>query len=108
MTGPLRILVADDEADMLELLQINLEAEGHVVDLASDGTEALEMALAGGHDLIVLDIMMPGLSGLEVLRLLRQQPGSAELTVVLLSARGSDPKIFDGWQSGASYYMTKP
>jgi EAL domain-containing protein (putative c-di-GMP-specific phosphodiesterase class I)/DNA-binding response OmpR family regulator len=108
MPQPMRILVADDEPDLRELLRINLEAQGHEVLMASDGTEALALATARRPDLIVLDIMMPGLDGLEVLRALRQDPANADLPVVLLSARGSDNEIFEGWSSGANYYITKP
>jgi diguanylate cyclase len=104
----MRILIADDEPDLCELLRINLEALGHEVSIAVDGTEALALALACRPDLVVLDIMMPGLDGLEVLRSLREQPASADLPVVLLSARGTDSQVFEGWSSGASYYITKP
>jgi EAL domain-containing protein (putative c-di-GMP-specific phosphodiesterase class I)/DNA-binding NarL/FixJ family response regulator len=104
----LRILVADDEPDLLELLRINLEAQGHQVQQASDGTQALALATASRPDLVILDVMMPGLDGLEVLRALRGQPGNADLPVVLLSARGSDSEVFEGWSSGANYYITKP
>jgi diguanylate cyclase len=108
MPEPMRILVADDEADLLELLRINLEAQGHEVQLASDGTQALAFAMARRPDLVILDVMMPGLDGLEVLRALRGQTGNADLPVVLLSARGSDREVFEGWSSGANYYITKP
>jgi diguanylate cyclase len=108
MPEPMRILVADDEPDLRELLLINLEALGHEVQLAVDGTEALAFAMARRPDLIVLDIMMPGLNGLEVLARLRKEPGNADLPVVLLSARGTDSEVFEGWSSGANYYITKP
>jgi diguanylate cyclase len=104
----MRILVADDEPDLLELLRINLEAQGHEVQLASDGTQALALAMARRPDLVILDVMMPGLDGLQVLRALRGQPGNADLAIVLLSARGSDNEVFEGWSSGANYYITKP
>jgi EAL domain-containing protein (putative c-di-GMP-specific phosphodiesterase class I)/DNA-binding response OmpR family regulator len=104
----MRILVADDEPDLRELLRINLEAQGYEVDLAADGTEALALALARRPDVIVLDIMMPGLNGLEVLRTLRHHPENADLPIVLLSGRRSDNEVFEGWSSGASYYITKP
>jgi len=108
VAASLRILIADDEPDLLELLQVNLEVEGHDVRTACTGTQALEQALAERPDLVILDVMMPGLDGLEVLRALRTEPGYAELPIVLLSARGSDPEIFEGWRSGANYYITKP
>jgi DNA-binding response OmpR family regulator len=108
MTESVRILVADDDPDLLELLRLNLEAEGHTVAVACDGTEVLEMAMAVRPDLLVLDVMMPGLDGLEVTRRLRERPETAALPIVLLTARGSNPEILEGWQSGADYYITKP
>jgi DNA-binding response OmpR family regulator len=108
MTESVRILVADDDPDLLELLRLNLEAEGHIVAVACDGTEALEMAMQVRPDLLVLDVMMPGLDGLEVTRKLRERPETAGLPIVLLTARGSNPEILEGWQSGADYYITKP
>jgi DNA-binding response OmpR family regulator len=108
MTESVRILVADDDPDLLELLRLNLEAEGHTVAVACDGTEALEMAMQVRPDLLVLDVMMPGLDGLEVTRKLRERPETAGLPIVLLTARGSNPEILEGWQSGADYYITKP
>jgi EAL domain-containing protein (putative c-di-GMP-specific phosphodiesterase class I)/ActR/RegA family two-component response regulator len=106
--NPLRILVADDEPDLLELLRINLEAEGHEVQLASTGTQALAMCQAAPPDLVVLDVMMPGLDGLDVVRALRHDAANKSLPIVLLSARGSDGDVFEGWRSGANYYITKP
>jgi DNA-binding response OmpR family regulator len=108
MTVPVRVLVADDDPDLLELLRLNLEAEGHTVGVARDGTEALDMAMQAPPDLLVLDVMMPGLDGLEVTRRLRERPETAGLPIVLLTARGSNPEILEGWQSGADYYITKP
>jgi EAL domain-containing protein (putative c-di-GMP-specific phosphodiesterase class I)/DNA-binding response OmpR family regulator len=108
MAPPMRILVADDEPDLRDLLRINLEAQGYEVQLAGDGLQALAMAMAQRPDLIVLDVMMPGLDGLEVLRQLRRQPANADLPIVLLSARSSDAEVFEGWSSGANYYITKP
>ena len=108
MTESVRILVADDDPDLLELLRLNLEAEGHAVMVACDGTEALEMAIVSRPDLLVLDVMMPGLDGLEVTRKLRERPETSGLPIVLLTARGSNPEILEGWQSGADYYITKP
>jgi DNA-binding response OmpR family regulator len=108
MTLPVRILVADDDPDLLELLRLNLEAEGHTVKVATNGLEAFEMAVAARPDLLVLDVMMPGIDGLEVTRRLRERPETAQLPIVLLTARGSNPEILEGWQSGADYYVTKP
>ncbi len=108
MTQSVKIVVADDDPDLLELLRINLEAEGHSVKVAADGTQALDLAMNASPDLLVLDVMMPGLDGLEVTRLLRGRPETADLPIVLLTARGSNPEILEGWRSGADYYITKP
>lgn len=108
MSESVRIVIADDDPDLLELLRINLEAEGHTVKVACNGTEALDLALHAHPDLLVLDVMMPGFDGLEVTRMLRARPETAHLPIVLLTARGSNPEILEGWRSGADYYITKP
>jgi len=107
-TDPPLILVADDDPDLLALLRVNLEVEGYAVTCALDGLEALEMAGRIRPALVVLDVMMPGLDGLEVTHRLRAEPATEKLPIVLLTARGSDPQIWEGWQSGANYYVTKP
>jgi DNA-binding response OmpR family regulator len=108
LTDPPLILVADDDPDLLALLRVNLEVEGYAVMCALDGLEALEMAGRMRPALVVLDVMMPGLDGLEVTQRLRADPATENLPIVLLTARGSDPQIWEGWQSGANYYVTKP
>jgi DNA-binding response OmpR family regulator len=108
LTDPPLILVADDDPDLLALLRVNLEVEGYTVMCALDGLEALEMAGRNRPALVVLDVMMPGLDGLEVTHRLRADPATEKLPIVLLTARGSDPQIWEGWQSGANYYVTKP
>lgn len=108
MTECMQIVVADDDPVMRALLQMNLEAEGHRVTLAVDGDEALALATEAKPELLVLDIAMPGVDGLEVTRRLRDQPQTATLPIVLLTGRDSDPDIIAGWKSGADYYITKP
>lgn len=108
MTECMHIVVADDDPVMRALLQMNLEAEGHSVTLAVDGDEALELASSEKPELLVLDIAMPGVDGLEVTRRLREQPDTASLPIVLLTGRDSNPDIIAGWKSGADYYITKP
>jgi two-component system, OmpR family, alkaline phosphatase synthesis response regulator PhoP len=104
----MQIVVADDDPVMRTLLQLKLEAEGHCVRLAANGDEALALANASRPELLVLDIAMPGVDGLEVTRRLRGQPETASLPIVLLTGRDSDPDIIAGWKSGADYYITKP
>ncbi len=108
MTMPLNILVADDDPVLRTLLQLQLVAEGHQVSLAEDGNEALRLASSASPELLVLDIAMPGIDGLEVTRLLREQAATADLPIVLLTGRDSDEDIVVGWTSGASFYITKP
>jgi len=103
-----RILFADDDPGMRALVVINLEAEGFAVTTACDGNTALEEVERVHPDLIVLDVMMPGRDGLEVLEELRNSPAAAGIPVVLLTAKATDADVWEGWKAGADYYMTKP
>ena len=108
MTTVRRILVADDEAAIRDLLAFNLDAEGFEVVTASDGVEARQLALEGWADVILLDVMMPGLDGLDVLAAVKANQATSEVPVVLLTAKAADSEIWAGWQAGADYYITKP
>jgi len=101
------ILLVDDEKDILELLKYNLEKEGFKVLTAVDGKKALSEADAR-PDLIVLDIMMPEMDGFEVCRILRQQPKTAEIPVIFLTAKDSEVDEVVGLELGAHDYITKP
>jgi two-component system copper resistance phosphate regulon response regulator CusR len=102
----MRILVIEDEPRILAFLSRGLQAEGFLVDGAGDGPAGLAHALAGRYDLIVLDLLLPRLGGLEVLReLQRQQP---QLPVVIVSARSDLPTKLRGFDLGASDYVLKP
>jgi DNA-binding response OmpR family regulator len=103
-----RVLVVDDEPTIRQLLAINLLAEGIHVASAPDGLAARQAAFADPPDLIILDVMMPGLDGLELLRELRSDPRTADVSVVLLTARTTDAEVWAGWAAGADYYLTKP
>jgi DNA-binding response OmpR family regulator len=103
-----RVLVADDDPAILKVVEVNLRAEGMVVETASDGVLAHELATAHPFDLVILDISMPGRDGLSILRELKELPATAHTPVILLSARTADADIWQGWQSGADYYLTKP
>ncbi len=104
----MEIVVVDDDPVMRALLQLKLEGDGHRVTLGADGDEALALARSAQPELLVLDIAMPGIDGLEVTRRLRQRPETAALPIVLLTGKDRDPDIIAGWQSGANYYITKP
>ncbi|MEX2658260.1 MAG: response regulator [Acidimicrobiales bacterium] len=105
---PRRVLVVDDDATIRRVLTLNLEAEGYEVSVAGDGEEAKELARSVHPDVVILDVMMPLADGYSVLRALRSSPQTNDIPVVLLSARASDDEVFQGWQSGADSYVTKP
>ncbi|HEX9530040.1 MAG TPA: response regulator [Acidimicrobiales bacterium] len=103
-----RVLVADDDPDIRRILAVNLEAMGYQVTEVSDGEEALRLARQMVPAFVVLDVMMPELDGYGVLHSLRGHPVTARIPVVMLSALTTDRDIWDGWQAGADYYLTKP
>ena len=102
------MLVADDEADLVDLIGYNLKRHGYEVRTAADGPAALESARRQPPDLIVLDVMMPGLDGTEVCRRLKADPKTAKVPVVMLTARGEETDIVVGLTLGADDYVTKP
>ena len=103
-----KVLIADDEPDIREILEYNLRAEGFEVIVAKDGDEALDKAKKTKPDLILLDVMMPKKSGVEVCELLRLQPAFAETLIVMLTALGDDGSVIKGLETGADDYVTKP
>ena len=104
----MKILVVEDELPIRKLIELNLRLETHDVITAADGYEALQQSEAGLPDLIILDIMLPGLDGWEVLMRLRQDPKFQDTPVVVLTALVQDADIIRGWQLGADEYITKP
>jgi DNA-binding response OmpR family regulator len=102
------VLIADDDEDILVLVRTVLERSGYEVVVARDGAEALALAGERRPNLAVLDISMPELDGLEVLRRLRADAETSELPVVLLSARAQEGDVALGYETGASAYMRKP
>jgi len=104
----MRILVVDDEPDILELVQYNLTREHYDVVCVESGEEALTQVSATPPDLIILDLMLPGVDGLEVCRTLKRHPHTALIPVVMLTARGEEADIVVGLELGADDYLTKP
>ncbi len=100
------ILIVEDEEKIARVLQLELEYEGYSVIIKQDGTEGLNAAAEGGYSLVLLDVMLPGLSGLEVLRRLRKT--DQQTPVILLTARDSIPDKVTGLDIGANDYVTKP
>ena len=103
-----KILAVDDEKHIVRLVQINLEKEGYEVATANTGREALEKVASFQPDLIVMDVMMPEMDGLEALSRLKADPATSEIPVIMLTAKAQDSDVFRGWQAGADLYLTKP
>ncbi|MGM0882727.1 MAG: response regulator transcription factor [Bacillota bacterium] len=101
-----RILVVEDEAGISRILQLELEHEGYTVGTAADGRKGYEMASSGDWELVLLDVMLPEMSGIEVLRLLRQ--AGNPVPIILLTARDTVPDKVSGFEHGANDYITKP
>ena len=103
-----RILVIDDEKDIVKLLQYNLEKEGYQVLSALTGEEGFETARSKNPDLVILDLMLPGMDGLEVCRLLKSDRQTRRIPILMLTAKGSEIDQVVGLELGAADYMSKP
>lgn len=103
-----KILVVDDEPDVVELIRFNLKAAGHEVLTAQDGEEALKKAKMYVPSLIVLDVMLPEVDGLEICKLLRRDPATAAVPIIMLTAKASEIDRVLGLELGADDYITKP
>lgn len=108
MSTEKKILIADDEPDILEILQYNLQAEGFEVTTAKNGNEAIEKAKRILPDLIILDIMMPGKTGMEVCNTLRSLPVFKNTIIIFLTALSDEGTEIKGLETGADDYLTKP
>ncbi|MFC7545901.1 response regulator transcription factor [Plantactinospora sp. GCM10030261] len=102
----MRLLVVEDEARLARALQRGLQAEGFAVDVAGDGSTGMDLARYGGYDAVILDVMLPGLSGYQVVRRLRA--GQCWVPVLMLSAKDGEYDQADGLDCGADDYLTKP
>lgn len=102
------VLVVDDEKDLVELVSYNLQKAGHQVITASSGSEALALARQQKPDLVLLDLMLPGLDGTEVTRRLKADPSTSSIPIVMLTAKGEETDVVVGLTLGADDYVTKP
>jgi two-component system phosphate regulon response regulator PhoB len=102
------VLIVEDEPDLLDLLRYNLERDGFVVTGVVSGEKALQIVQRQPPDLIVLDLMLPGIDGLEVCRRVRSSPETRDVPIVMLTARGEDADVVAGLELGADDYVTKP
>ncbi|HRK31298.1 MAG TPA: response regulator transcription factor [Tepidisphaeraceae bacterium] len=103
-----RVLVVDDEQDIVELIRFNLERNGYEVFTAADGNAALELARKQVPDLVVLDLMLPGIDGTEVARRLKAEPATSGVPIVMLTAKSEETDVVVGLTLGADDYVTKP
>ncbi len=102
------ILVIDDEADIVELISYNLKKEGFSVDYAYDGEAALKKIKGNKYDLIILDLMLPGIQGLELCKIIRSSPDTSNVPIIMLTAKGEEFDKVLGLEMGADDYITKP
>lgn len=103
-----RILVADDDVDIRELVEFKLSTLGHEIVAVADGAAAIDACQLQRPDLAVLDVMMPGMSGLDAVRAIRNDPQLNDLPVILLTARAQESDVETGFDSGADDYVIKP
>lgn len=107
-SGIKSILIVDDEPDIVTLLSHNLKKEGFSVTSVSDGGDALAAVKKKAFDLVILDLMLPGIHGMDVCRILRSDPGTQKLPIIMLTARGEEHDRVKGLEIGADDYMAKP
>jgi two-component system alkaline phosphatase synthesis response regulator PhoP len=103
-----RILAVDDEEDILELVRFNLAREGYHVICATSGNECLTIAQKELPELLVLDLMLPDIDGLEITKIMKNDPGTKDIPIVMLTAKGEEADIVTGLELGADDYITKP
>lgn len=102
------VLVVDDDPDIRDLLELKLGVMGHTVATAANGQEGVQACESVLPDLAIFDVMMPKLTGIEAVRVIRKSETVAAMPIILLSAKSSDADIKDGMSAGANAYMTKP
>jgi len=103
-----KILVVEDEEDILELIQYNLVKESYKVSCVTSGEDGLKMAQNQNPDLVLLDLMLPGVDGLDVCKNLKGNPSTSKIPVIIISAKGEEADVVTGLEMGADDYMTKP
>lgn len=102
------VLIVDDEEDILQLIDYNLSKEGYSISCVGSGEEALRVARKEKPGLILLDLMLPGVDGLDVCRALKSEPGTSSIPIIMVSARGEESDIVTGLELGADDYVVKP
>jgi len=108
MSAPKKILVVDDEPDITDIVSYNLRKEGFDVSISSDGADALETIRRNKFDLLILDLMLPEISGIDLCKILRADPQTSSLPIIMLTAKTEEIDKVLGLESGADDYITKP
>lgn len=103
-----KILVVDDDADIRDLVSTKLESSGYVVETAGDGVTGLELATKNDYSLVISDVMMPGMSGVDMVRMMRAAEPSISVPVILLTAKNQERDIESGFAAGITDYVVKP
>jgi len=103
-----KILIADDEPNIVVSLEFLMKQNGYVVRVVTNGEEVLQVVADFGPDLILLDVMMPRMSGYDVCQKIRENPAWADIRIIMLSAKGRDVEVNKGMAVGANAYVTKP
>jgi DNA-binding response OmpR family regulator len=103
-----KILIVEDEPDIAELVSYNLKKEGYETTCAADGEEALRLVRKSSFDMLVLDLMLPGIQGLDLCRIIRNDPASARLPIIMLTAKAEESDRVLGLETGADDYLPKP
>lgn len=105
---PARVLIVDDEANIVISLEFLMEQAGYVVAIARNGDEALDKIESFRPDLVLLDVMLPGVNGFDILQRVRQQPEHRSMAIIMLTAKGREVEVTKGLALGANAYITKP
>lgn len=105
---PHKVLIVDDEANIVISLEFLMEQAGYAVDVARTGDEALAKIDHFAPDLVLLDVMLPGIDGFDILQRVRQNPARAQTAIIMLTAKGRDVEVTKGLALGANAYITKP
>jgi DNA-binding response OmpR family regulator len=103
-----KVLIVEDEEKIRKVINILLKNDEVSIEEAESGTEALEKIKDGDYDLMILDLMLPGVDGMTILKNIRADSRTASMPVIVVSAKNLDQDILDGFQGGANYYITKP